>query len=178
MQKALEIDDSNGRLHGFLGQLYTMKREYDKGIAEGERAVALDPGGAHSLYFYALSLNFAGRYEEAITLLQKVMRLDPLGSSHYYNQLGNAFLFSGRLEEAVPTYKKLIERAPDNIYGHSNLAATYSMMGRMDEAQAQIAEVRRINPKFSVEFFRRTSALKDRSKIDEIANALSKAGLQ
>jgi adenylate cyclase len=106
------------------------------------------------------------------------MRLDPLGSSHYYNQLGNAFLFSGRLEEAVPTYKKLIERAPDNIYGHSNLAATYSMMGRMDEAQAQIAEVRRINPKFSVEFFRRTSALKDRSKIDEIANALSKAGLQ
>jgi adenylate cyclase len=178
MQKALQIDDSSGRLHGFLGQLYTMRREYDKGIEEGERAVALDPGGAPSLYFCALSLNFAGRYEDAITLLQKVIRLDPLGSSHYYNQLGNAFLFAGRFEEAVPTYKKLIELAPNNIYGHSNLAATYIMLGREEEARAEIAEVRRINPKFSVDFFRKTSALKDRSKIDEIANALSKAGLK
>jgi adenylate cyclase len=178
MQKALQIDDSSGRLHGFLGQLYTMRREYHKGIEERERAVALDPGGAPSLYFCALSLNFAGRYEDAITLLQKVIRLDPLGSSHYYNQLGNAFLFAGRFEEAVPTYKKLIELAPNNIYGHSNLAATYIMLGREEEARAEIAEVRRINPKFSVDFFRKTSALKDRSKIDEIANALSKAGLK
>jgi adenylate cyclase len=177
MQKSLAIDDSNGRFHGFLGRLYSIRREYEKGIAEGERAVSLDPGGARSLYYYAWSLNLAGRYGEAITLLQKVMRLDPLGSPFYYMQLGNAFLFSGRFEEAVPKYKTLIERAPDNIWGHSQLAATYSMMGRMDEARAQIAEVRRINPKFSVEFFRKTSALKDRSKIDEIANALSKAGL-
>jgi adenylate cyclase len=177
MQKALAIDDSNGRAHGLLGTLYTMRREYDRGIAEGERAVALDPGGAFPLYCCALSLNFAGRYEEAITLLQKVIRLDPLGSPHYYNQLGNAFLFAGRFEEAVPTYKKLIELAPNNIYGHSNLAATYIMMGRDEEARAEIAEVRRINPKFSVDFLRKTSALKDRSKIDEIANALGKAGL-
>jgi adenylate cyclase len=178
MQKALAIDDSNGRTHGFLGTLYTMRREYDKGIAEGERAVALDPGGAFPLYCCALSLNFAGRYEEAITLLQKVIRLDPLGNPHYYNQLGNAFLFAGRFEEAVPTYKKLIELAPNNIYGHSNLAATYIMMGRDEEARAEIAEVRRINPKFSVDFFIRTSALKDRAKIDDIANALRKAGLK
>jgi hypothetical protein len=51
-------------------------------------------------------------------------------------------------------------------------------MGRDEEARAEIAEVRRINPKFSVDFFIRTSALKDRAKIDDIANALRKAGLK
>jgi adenylate cyclase len=179
MQKALAIDDNSGRLHGFLGQIYTMRREYDKGIAEGERAVALDPGGAHVLYYYALSLNFAGRYEEAVTLLQKVIRLNPLGrGSLVDHQLGNALLFAGRYEEAAPVYKRVIQRYPDNLYGHSQLAATYSLMGREQEARAEIAEVLRINPKYSVDFMKKTSALKDRSKIEEIANALSKAGLK
>lgn len=178
MQKSLAIDDSNGRLHGFLGTLYTFRREYEKGIAEGERGVALDPGGALALYFYGVSLNFAGRYEEAITSLQKAIRLDPLGNAFNYIHLGNAFLWAGRFEEAVPNFKKLIELAPDNMFGHSQLAATYIMMGREEEARAEIAEVRRINPKFSVEFLMKTSPLKDRSKLDDMANALRKAGLK
>ena len=45
-QKALAMDDSIAEAHGLLAQFYTLKREHDKAIAEGERAVALDPGGA------------------------------------------------------------------------------------------------------------------------------------
>ena len=178
MQKSLAIDDSNGRIHGLLGTLYTMRREYDQGLAEGKRAVALDPGGATALYFYAFSLNNAGRYEEAITLLQKAIRLDPLGDiSLYYSQLGNAFLFSGRFGEAVPIYEKLIELKPNWIFGHFLLAVAYIKLGREDEARAQIAEVKRINPIFSVELFRTVTIIKDQSKVDEIADALSQAGL-
>ena len=44
-QKALAMDDSIASAHGLLCSLYLLKREYDKAIAEGERAVALDPGG-------------------------------------------------------------------------------------------------------------------------------------
>jgi adenylate cyclase len=178
LQKSLSMDDSNGRIHGLLGQLYTMRREYDKGIAEGERAVALDPGGGHVLYYYALSLNFAGRYEEAISLLQRAIRLNPLGATFYHHQLGNALLFAGRFGEAVSEFKKVIQRAPDNIYAHAQLAATYSMMGREEEARSEVAEVVRINPKYTLDFFVKTSVLKDRSKIDDIASALRKAGLK
>jgi len=52
------------------------------------------------------------------------------------------------------------------------------MLGREEEARAEIAEVRRINPKFSVDFFTRITPLKDRSKVEETANALRKAGLE
>jgi tetratricopeptide (TPR) repeat protein len=155
-----------------------MKREHDKGIAEGERAVALDPGGAQVLYYYALILNFAGRPEEAIPLLQKAIRLNPFGSRFYFHQLGHAFLFTRRFEEAVSAYKKTLQSAPDDFYIHLMLAATYSMMGREEEARAEAAAVLRIKPKFSLDFYAKTSPLKDRSLIDNIVGALRKAGLK
>jgi adenylate cyclase len=37
--KAISMDDTLAEAHGILGGLYTQNREYDKGIAEGERAV-------------------------------------------------------------------------------------------------------------------------------------------
>ena len=44
-QKALAIDDSLTAIHFLLCVIYGQKREYDKCIAEGERALALDPNG-------------------------------------------------------------------------------------------------------------------------------------
>ena len=58
------------------------------------------------------------------------------------------------------------------------LAATYSMMGREKEAQAEAAEVLSINPKFSLDFWAKNSALKDQSEKDKLIDALSKAGLK
>jgi len=54
---------------------------------------------------------------------------------------------------------------------------TYIMMGRDEEARAAAAEVLRINPKFSVEFYAKRSLVKDRSVIDKAIDALRKAGL-
>jgi adenylate cyclase len=181
VQKALALDDTLAEAHGFLGYLYTQKREYEKGIAEGERAVALNPGDSTVLVYYAMSLNFGGRSEEAITLLQKAIRLNPVGS--YYNylcnlHLGNALMMTGRFEEAVSAYKKVIQHTPNNIWGHMMLTATYSMMGREKEARAEAAEVLRINPKFSLDFFAKTSLIKEQSVRDNVFNALRKVGLK
>ena len=156
----------------------SIKREYDKAIAEGERAVALDPGGTFALVIYANSLSFAGRPEEAIPLFQKAIRLNPFGPSYLYRNFGNALRMTGRFEEAVSAYKKAIQIAPDNILAHIGLAATYSMMGREKEARAEAAEVLRINPKFSVDNYAKTSTYKDQSETDKVIDALRKAGLK
>ena len=178
VHKALALDDSLAEAHGFLGYLYTQKREYEKGIAEGERAVALNPGVAIVLGYYAVSLSMAGRSEEAIPLFQKSIRLNPFGSfPTCYHSLGNALVFTGRYEEAVSAYKKYIQGAPNYIWGHLMLAATYSIMGRESEAKAEAAEVLSINPKFSLDIWTKTALVRDQSIRDRIANALRKAGL-
>jgi adenylate cyclase len=177
-QKAVALDDAYAQAHGLLSYLYSIKREYEKALAEGERAVALDPNGADVHDFYAMSLTYAGRPEEAIPLFQKAIRLSPLGATWYFQQFGHALRITGRYEESVSAYKKALQRAPDNIIAHIGLTATYSLMGREKEAQAEAAEVLRVNPKFSLDYFAKALPYKDQSLTDSYVNALRKAGLK
>jgi adenylate cyclase len=177
-QKALAMDDSLAGLHGVLTGFYIAKKEYDKAIAEGERAVALNPGGTLALLNYANSLNFAGRPEESIPLYQKAIRLSPFGPSTLYRDYGLALRNAGHFEEAVSALKKATQLAPDDFIVHILLAVTYSMMGREKEARAEAAEVLRINPKFSVDSWAKKTPYKDQSRRDEAINALRKAGLK
>jgi adenylate cyclase len=178
IQKALAMDDSLAIAHSMLGDLYLQKREYEKAIAEGERAVALDPGGEGVNTIYATLLYHGGRPEEAIPVFQKAIRLNPFGSTSTFLHLGHTYQVMGRFEEAVSTYEKAILRAPDNIFAHTGLAATYIMMDREKEARAEAAEVLRINPKFSVDSFAKILINKDQSVIDNYLSALRKAGLK
>ena len=52
------------------------------------------------------------------------------------------------------------------------------MMGREKDARAEAAEILRINPKFSVDFYVKILPYKDQSENDKIVNALRKAGLK
>ena len=115
IQKALALDDTLAEAHAILSHLYTQKREYDKSIAEGERAVALNPSSATAIAFYAVSLQFACRPEEAIPLFQKAIRLNPYGPIFYYRNLGYVLWMTGRYEEAVSVLKKVIQRSPNHI---------------------------------------------------------------
>jgi adenylate cyclase len=177
-QKALAMDDSIAEAHVLLCMLYIRKREFDKAIAEGERAMALNPGGTSVLLNYARSLTVAGRPEEGIPLFQKAIRLNPFGPPTLYREFGHALRYAGRFEEAASAYKKAIQLAPDNVYPHIFLAVTYIQMGREKEARAETAEVLRIDPKFSVDYLAKVLSYKDQSVNDGIIAAMRKAGLK
>jgi adenylate cyclase len=177
-QKVLAMDDSIDGGHSLLGLLYARQREFDRAIAEGERALALNPGGAYTLGNYAASLTLAGRWEEAIPLFQKAIRLNPFGPSSIYRDYGGALRSVGRYEESVLALKKAIQIAPDNITAHVSLAYTYSLMGREREARLEAAEVLRIDPKFSLDYYSRPFLFKDQSAKDKYVDALRKAGLK
>jgi len=177
-QKAIAPDDSYPYGHAFLGWWYCYKREYDKALAEGERALALNPSGADVYVYCGFILTCAGRPEEAIPLLKKAMRLNPFAPGWYNRYLGESYQVMGRFEEAVSAYKKALQLTPDNIFAHLGLAATWSMMGREKEARAEAGEVLRLYPKFSLDYWAKTIPFKDQSKNDGIINALRKAGVK
>jgi tetratricopeptide (TPR) repeat protein len=233
-----------------LGMLYADKRDYAKALAEGERAIALDPSGAETHVYYGSILTSAGRPQEAIPMFQKAIRLNPSGHADYYGQFGQAlrmtgrfeeavsaskkalqlapdsiwanfhlgltylyagrpaeaipfcqkaielsssgpFYFynvfgtvlriTGRFEEAVSTYKKALQLAPDDIFARAGLATTYIMMGREKEARAEAAEVLRRNPKFSLDSYAKKPGIllyKEQSERDKVIDAMRKAGLK
>jgi adenylate cyclase len=179
VQKALSIDDSFLHAHGLLSIIYNTRREYDKAIAEGERAVALSPNGAYAHEYYARSLFYASRYKESIQMSQKAIRLNPIGSPFNLNLLGYAYKMTGRFEEAVSVYKQALQRSPDNLFSHLQLAETYMGMGREKEARAEAAEVLRINPKFSLDNFAKMYAhFPDQSEFDRMIGRWRNAGLK
>jgi adenylate cyclase len=178
IQKALAMDNSLCDAHCLLSNFYSLKRDHEKAIAAGERAVALEPGGAHAHFAYGMSLNYGGRSEEAIPVLQKAIRLNPLGETGSFLQLGHAYRVTGRFEEAVSAYKKVLQRSPDNIFAHYSLAATYIWLGREKEARVEAEEVLRINPKFQLDYLTKGSVWKDQSVVDNLVDALRKAGLK
>ena len=45
-QKVLAKDNTYSLAHSLIGQIYLVKREYEKAIAKGEKAIALDPNSA------------------------------------------------------------------------------------------------------------------------------------
>src|SRR6266849_555659 len=150
-QKAVALDDSLPAAHGILSQIYLFKKQHDEAIAEAERAIALDPNRADGYVDLALILRFSGRAEEALESMQKAMRLNPNSPAYYLQVLGLAYCQVGRYEDAITAQKGALSRNPNLLVSHFCLAACYSMAGRDEAARAQIKELLRLNPNFSLE---------------------------
>jgi tetratricopeptide (TPR) repeat protein len=108
-----------------LSVVYVVKQQYDQAIAEGERAIALDPNNADSYAQHAEVLSFAGRPEEALRAVEQAMRLNPRYPPFYLLELGMACRATGRYTEAIAALKEASSRIPDDAYAHLNLAASY-----------------------------------------------------
>lgn len=177
-QKAIGLDDSLSAAYQALGQFYLFKRQHDQAIAEEERAIALDPNFATAYAQLGLILIYAGQPQEAIEWVQKALRLNPQVPVSYLAYLGFALHFAGRDEEAIPILQKARACNPDYMDPHVQLAVIYSELGRMKEAQAEVAEILRLSPDVTVEGARQKIPFKDSKTLERFLAALRRAGLE
>ncbi|NIS69646.1 MAG: hypothetical protein GTO12_12045 [Proteobacteria bacterium] len=77
-KKALTLDDSLAHAHALISAVYSGQHQWDKAIAEAERAVDLNPNAADNIVLLALTLVAVNRLEEAINLFHKAIRLNPI----------------------------------------------------------------------------------------------------
>jgi adenylate cyclase len=118
-QKAVALDDSLPRAYLILGEVYLWRdRQHKQAVAAAERAIALAPNEAEGSARLGLVLNFAGRPEEAIGLIEKAMRLNPRYPFSYLSWLGMAYRLTGRSEEAIAILKVAVTRNPDFLPPH------------------------------------------------------------
>jgi len=151
-QKSISLDNKMSFSHGALSVLYVLKNDYDKAISEAEIGVALEPNSAYPYSFLGNALNYSSRYSEAISAFEKAIRLDPIPA---VATLMVWLILSGWLADTKSSgyFKKLLQKLPDHLVGQLGLTATYSMMGRDQDARAQAKEVLRIDPNFSVDSY-------------------------
>ena len=92
--------------------------------------------------------------------------------------LGYAYFLTGEHEKGIEAQKEVVTRNPDFLGSHLMLAEIYTDLGRTEDAHAQVAEVLRISPNYSLEMARATLAFKDQAQLGHSLSALRKAGLK
>ncbi len=176
-QKAVALDDSLPLARAYLAWVYVWKSHHEQAIAEAKRAIALDPNFADGYLRLGEILYFASRPAEGFDLVKKAMRLDPHFPPNYLISLGDAYYAMGKYEEAIEALKSSLTRAPDFLSAHRILAVIFSELGRKEEAQAEVAEILRVNPRASLESQRERMPFKDQAVSEQYLESLRKAGL-
>jgi len=177
IEKAISLDVSYAEAIAYKGWIYTVMKQYDKGIELAERAFAMNPNSAEVCEELGLTLMLAGNCERAIKVLEKGFRSSPMPTANYFLVTGIAHFYCKRYEESIPLLIKSISLEPDDYMGHIFLAASYASVGRDNEAKAEAAEVVRIIPSYSVALSEKRAPNKDPDKNKLLYNALRKAGL-
>jgi len=179
-QKTLAVDDSTAEAYSLLSVVYMSRRQHDKAVAYGERALALAPNFTDITATIAIPFMYSGRPEEAIELVRNAMRRSPYYPAWYLPVLGIAYRFTGQYEEAIPLLETWRARAnPRSALPYLFLAFTYEEAGRGEEAQIAVAEILKRNPKASITGYlkAKTFPYKAQADIDKVVDSLRKAGL-
>jgi adenylate cyclase len=180
-QKAKAIGENQAGIHMLMGKIYRMQGKFDNAIDEGKKAVALNSNDSRAHIFLAEFLHIGGRPEEAIVHTKKAMRLEPYYPAWFLVHLAGPYEMLGRYEEAIAIWKIFLERALRGEWPpiglHERLTVSYAALGRMEEAQAHAAEILKIKPDYTVAFYRRNKAYKDKAYLENSVALLRKAGL-
>jgi tetratricopeptide (TPR) repeat protein len=125
-----------------------------------------------------LVLALVGEADKAIESLDNADRLSPRDSFMALWIMGRVWanFIDRRYEEAVKTAQQAIRLAPNNPTYRRQLAASYGMMDRIDEAQAAIQEYLRLEPNHTVADSRKIPT-KIPEHLERFLDGLRKAGL-
>ena len=176
-RRAVSLDDRDAFAHLQLGMAYVTARQHELAIAEGEKAIALDPNSAHARFDLAWFLVYSGRQAEALDRLDEAERLDPHFSDMILHLRALACFNLGRYEDAATLLKRRLTRKPNSDTSHVLMAACLGHLGRSKESRSEWREALRINPQYSLEHRRKVLPYKNPEDFEGVIDGLRKAGI-
>jgi adenylate cyclase len=174
--RAVQLNPSLPQAHASLGVVLAWKRQHDAGVAEFEKAVALNPNFTD--WRMAIALVYAGQSERAVEVLKAHMRLDPFYVPLAPHWLGLAHYTLGQFPEALAALSECALRAPNYGAAHLWLAATHARMGQMDAARSEAEKMLALDPGFTIErVAKSTITFKQKETEEDCFEAMRHAGL-
>ncbi len=134
--RALELDDQLPEAHASLGLILLNDLRFQEAQREFRRAIELNPSYASAHHWYYLCLANQGSLSDASDEIRKASELDPLSSVIMLN-LAAASLSHGRLDEAIATFDRLIEKDPTYAPAYQYRALCFALKGMKERAFAE-----------------------------------------
>jgi len=149
--KALSLYPQSAKAHLCLGMILILSKHPARGIAECERALALDRNLAMAHAGIGMAKYYSGRGEETEAHMNEAFRLSPRDIYAYVamHYAGLAKLQIGADAEAAVWLRRSIE-INRNSNSHFALAAALAQIGRLDDAGAAVRAGLAVNPSFAI----------------------------
>jgi len=142
-ERAIALNPNYATAHHWFGDGPLLAvGQFDRAIAEGKRAVELDPLSVIITADLGADFLVARRYDEAIEQFHKAIDLDPRFYYAHWN-LAQALEMRGDLRGALTEYKKAVE-LDDDPFVLALLGQAYAKVGQRDEALKILAQLPQI----------------------------------
>src|SRR5580700_3241306 len=153
VQTALRFDDRDPWAHVAQANLLMRARHCNESIRAFRRALELNPNFALAHAFVGTPLNIQGYHDEAMRGAQHALRLSPndrLVGAYAGRVMTNAYFRTQNYTECIVWARKIIERAPEDIWGRTWLTAALALLGDAVAAAEEQFILRRLQPKYSI----------------------------
>jgi adenylate cyclase len=179
-QRVVTLDPRFPNAHFALGLVCMWTRSSERGIAAFEEAIKLNPSFAAAHVLLGQMYLYAGRREEAIERAEKGMRLSPTDPRLFIwlPALAGAHYQMGHYAEAVEAGRRSWSLNRNWPHGLRYVVAGLAQLGRTEEAQAALADLKRMDPnlEFSASVFRRNWS--NPADVEHLLEGLRKAGFR
>ena len=156
LNRVLSQSPNDARAHYCLGRVEVQTKRGPQGIAESERALALNPNLASAHALIGLAKLFDGHPEETESHELEALRVSPYDTEAdvWVAYMALAKLYLGDPEGALSLYRRAKELNPNYPTGRFIMAATLVELGRLDEARAEVQAGLTLNPGFTLRRYR------------------------
>jgi len=179
-QQAVARDPRYPNAHFALGLACMWTRRSKCGIAAFEEAIKFNPSFAAAHVLLGQMYLYAGRPEETIELAEKGIRLSPSDPRLFIwlPALAGAHYQLRHYEQAVEIGRRSWTLNRNWPPGLRYVVAGLAELGRIEEAQDPLAELRRLNSNLAFVEGNFQRLFNDRAAVDHIINGLRKAGFE
>jgi len=179
-QRAVTLDPRYPNAHYVLGLVCMWTQRRDRAITEFEEAIKFNPSFAAAHVQLGQVYLYAERPEEAIAQAEKGFRLSPTDPrlDRWLPALAGAHYLLRHYAEAVEAGRRSWSLNRNWPHGLRYVVAGLAQLGRIEEAQAALAELKRMDADlaYSAGILRRVYT--DPAAVDHILDGLRKAGFE
>ncbi len=144
IERALEYDDNEARIHSMAAFTYLICGEYDRARLHSDRAVELNPNDAmYVIWDRGTALGWLGEHEEGFKWISEAIRLNPLKPGAIWESLSDNLYMQKNYQGAIESILRW-DSPPFHIY--AVLAVNYTQLGRMDDAAEARAKFEAARP--------------------------------
>ncbi|MGZ7066177.1 MAG: TPR end-of-group domain-containing protein, partial [Candidatus Aminicenantales bacterium] len=132
--KALELDSTLAEVHDTLAGIETWTDwDWQGGEAEYRRAIELNPNLPTPRLGLSHLLNILKRPEEAMTLIQRALELDPLNAL-FRGFYAMDLMYAHRYDDAIAVIRETLKTSPNDLIALSALRSAYHVKKMYPEA--------------------------------------------